>query len=77
MTFYKFILTCGIIGILGLPLIIIGTVHGLVEAISINNYEGAAQNAVSFLMHGLFFVLSVLITWNRKILKEYLEPKRS
>jgi formate hydrogenlyase subunit 3/multisubunit Na+/H+ antiporter MnhD subunit len=77
MTLYKFILACGIIGIVGLPFIIIGTSHGLIEAISINDYEGATKNIVFLLMHCLFFVLSVLITWNRKYLKEYLEPKAS
>jgi hypothetical protein len=72
MTFYKFVLICGIIGVAGLPFIIIGTGHGLIEAISINDYEGATKNIVYLLMHGLFFVLSVLITWNRRFLKEHL-----
>jgi hypothetical protein len=72
MTFYKFVLICGIIGVVGLPFVIIGTSHGLIEAISINDYEGATKNIVYLLMHGLFFALSVLITWNRKFLKEHL-----
>lgn len=77
MTFYKFVLTCGIIGVIGLPFVIIGTVHGFIEALSINDYEGAAQNIVYFLMHALFFALSVLITWNRDFLRKHLEPKES
>jgi hypothetical protein len=77
MTFYKFILTCGIIGVIGLPFVIIGAGHGLIEAMSINDYEAATRNIVFLLMHALFFVLSVLITWNRKFLKEYLEQKVS
>lgn len=77
MTFYKFVLTCGIIGLIGLPFVLIGAGHGLLEAISTGDYEGATQNMVNLLMHLLFFVLSVLITWKRKFLKEYLEQKPS
>lgn len=72
MTFYKFVLICGIIGVIGLPFVIIGTGHGLIEAISINDYEGVTQNIVYLVMHALFFGLSVLITWNHKLLKEHL-----
>lgn len=74
MTFYRFVLICGIIGVIGLPFVLIGAGHGLIEAISTQDHEGATQNIVNLLMHGLFFVLSVFITWNRKVLKEYLEP---
>lgn len=77
MRLYKFVLVCGIIGVIGLPFVIVGAGHGLIEAISINDYEGATKNFVYLLMHFLFFALSVLITWNRKFLKEYLEPTAS
>jgi hypothetical protein len=69
---YKWILVCGIIGILGLPFVIIGCAHGLYEAININSGEGVVTNFVFLIMHFAFFFLSVLIVWKREYVKSAL-----